>query len=100
MERITTNLQMIKEFRLIERTSVEQYRNNKTKSTPEIAKELGDLQEAWQIYLSEAARDKIWKPDNTYTDMDQKAIDNMKPVLDEYTKLGTFTDRYTDWIVQ
>jgi TolB-like protein/Tfp pilus assembly protein PilF len=41
MERITTNLQMIKEFRVIGRTSVEQYRNNKTKSIPEIAKELG-----------------------------------------------------------
>jgi hypothetical protein len=32
MERITTNLQMIKRFRVIGRTSVEQYRNNKTKS--------------------------------------------------------------------
>jgi TolB-like protein/Tfp pilus assembly protein PilF len=41
MERITTNLQMIKDFRVIGRTSVEQYRNNKTKSIPEIAKELG-----------------------------------------------------------
>ena len=41
MERITTNLQMIKEFRVIGRTSVEQYRDNKTKSIPEIAKELG-----------------------------------------------------------
>jgi TolB-like protein/Tfp pilus assembly protein PilF len=40
MERITTNLQMIKELRVIGRGSVEQYRNNKTKSNPEIAKEL------------------------------------------------------------
>jgi TolB-like protein len=41
MERITTNLQMIKKFRVIGRTSVEQYRNNKAKSISEIAKELG-----------------------------------------------------------
>ena len=41
MERITTNLQMVKELRVIGRTSVEQYRNNKTKSASEIAKELG-----------------------------------------------------------
>ncbi len=41
MERITTNLQMIKELRVIGRTSVEQYRNNRTKSNPEIARELG-----------------------------------------------------------
>jgi TolB-like protein len=39
MERITTNLQMVKELRVISRTSVEQYRNT-TKSIPEIAKEL------------------------------------------------------------
>jgi len=41
MERITTNLQMVKELRVISRNSVEKYRNNKNKSTPEIAKELG-----------------------------------------------------------
>ena len=41
MDRITTNLQMIKELRLIDQTSVEQYRNIKTKSIPEIARELG-----------------------------------------------------------
>ncbi len=52
------------------------------------------------VFTSEAARDKIWKPDNTYTEMGQKAVDNMKSVLDEYAKLGTFTDRYIDWIVQ
>ena len=40
MERITTNLQMVKEFRVVSRNSVEKYRNNKIKSTPEIAKEL------------------------------------------------------------
>jgi TolB-like protein/Tfp pilus assembly protein PilF len=39
MEKITTNLQMIKTLRVLSRTSVEQYRNT-TKSIPEIAKEL------------------------------------------------------------
>jgi TolB-like protein len=39
MDKITTNLQMIKELRVVSRTSVEQYRN-RTKSIPEIAKEL------------------------------------------------------------
>lgn len=41
MERITTNLQMIKELRVISRSSVEKYRDNKTKSASEIARELG-----------------------------------------------------------
>ena len=40
MEMITTNLQMVKALRVVSRTSVEQYRNNKTKSVSEIAKEL------------------------------------------------------------
>jgi TolB-like protein/Tfp pilus assembly protein PilF len=39
MDKITTNLQMVKKLRVISRTSVEQYRN-RTKSIPEIAKEL------------------------------------------------------------
>jgi TolB-like protein len=40
MEKILNNLQLIKELRVISRTSVEQYRNT-SKSIPEIAKEQG-----------------------------------------------------------
>jgi TolB-like protein len=39
MEKITTNLQMVKTLRVLSRTSVEQYRNT-TKSVPDIAREL------------------------------------------------------------
>jgi TolB-like protein/Tfp pilus assembly protein PilF len=39
MEKVTTNLQMVKTLRVISRTSVEQYRNT-TKSVPDIAREL------------------------------------------------------------
>jgi TolB-like protein/Tfp pilus assembly protein PilF len=41
MEEVLNNLQKIKDFRVLSRNSVEQFRNNTTKSTPEIAKELG-----------------------------------------------------------
>ena len=41
MEEVLNNLQRIKDFRVLSRNSVEQYRNNTTKSTPEIAKALG-----------------------------------------------------------
>jgi hypothetical protein len=51
-------------------------------------------------FPSDAVRDKFWKADNTYTEAGQKAFDAMKTLLDEWNKLGTFTDRYTDWIVQ
>ncbi len=40
MEELLTNLQKIREFRVLSRTSVEQYRHQ-SKSIPEIAKELG-----------------------------------------------------------
>ena len=40
LEEILTNLQIIRELRVLSRTSVEQYRNQ-TKSVPEIARELG-----------------------------------------------------------
>jgi adenylate cyclase len=40
LEEILTNLQVIKELRVLSRTSVEQYRNQ-TKSIPQIARELG-----------------------------------------------------------
>jgi len=41
MEEILNNLQKIKDFRVLSRNSVEQFRNNTTKSTSEIAKKLG-----------------------------------------------------------
>ena len=41
MDEILTNLQSIQDIRVLSRTSVEQYRDQKTKSIPEIAKELG-----------------------------------------------------------
>ena len=41
MEEILINLQTIKGFRVPGRTSVEQFRNNTTRSIPEIAKQLG-----------------------------------------------------------
>src|SRR4030066_434475 len=41
MEEVLNNLQKIKDLRVISRTSSEQFRNNTTKSTPEIAKKLG-----------------------------------------------------------
>jgi TolB-like protein len=41
MDEVLINLQTIKDLRVPGRTSVEQYRNNETKSIPEIAKELG-----------------------------------------------------------
>ncbi len=41
MEEVLTNLQKIKDFRVLSRNSVEQFRNNTSRSTPDIAKKLG-----------------------------------------------------------
>jgi len=52
------------------------------------------------VFPTDAVRDKFWKADNTYTEAGQKAADAMNPLLEEWNKLVTFTDKYTDWVVQ
>jgi hypothetical protein len=52
------------------------------------------------IFPSDEVRNKFFNTEGGYTEAGQKAIDGMKTVLDEWNKLGTFTDRYTDWVVQ
>ena len=52
------------------------------------------------IWESEAVRDKYWKEDNTFTEMGQAAMDKCQPALDELAKLGEFTSKYTDWVIQ
>ena len=55
MDEVLINLQTIKDLRVLARTSVEQYRNNETKSIPEIAKELG------VNYIVEGSGQKVWQ---------------------------------------
>jgi TolB-like protein len=75
MDDVLNNLQMVKELRVISRTSVEQYKNT-TKSIPEIAKELGIR------YILEGSGQKFG---NKY-DLRVQLIDakNNKPLWSKY----------------
>jgi hypothetical protein len=51
-------------------------------------------------FPSEAIRDKYFN-EGGYTELGQKAINNMKTLLDELTKMDkSTTDAYTDWLIQ
>jgi hypothetical protein len=53
------------------------------------------------IYVinSEEDRDKLYNPDGSLNEMGTAVNAKIQPVLDEMAKLGTFTTKYTDWIV-
>jgi hypothetical protein len=52
---------------------------------------------AWK---SEADWSKFWNKEGGTTDLGQAALDKLKPQTEEIKKLGTYTSKYTDWIVQ
>jgi hypothetical protein len=52
------------------------------------------------VWESEAGRDKFFKPEGELSDLGIAASAKMKPVTDELAKLGTYTSKYTDWVVQ
>ncbi len=53
------------------------------------------------VYESEAARDKFWKDDGSFTELGNSAMEKMQPIMEEFTnKFGEFTYKYTDWVVQ
>jgi hypothetical protein len=87
----------------------------KTKLIPEMEKNFP----GWKVYLlkgirgennnnfgllyvikSAQERDKYYNADESYTELGKSVSAKLKPVLDELGKLGTFTTKYTDWIVQ
>jgi hypothetical protein len=51
-------------------------------------------------FTDEAARDKSYNKDGSLTDFGNKVQEKMAPVLTEAEKIGTWTTKYTDWLVQ
>lgn len=45
-------------------------------------------------------RDKYHKPDDSYTEIGKAAREKIKPVLDQLNKMATFSEKFTDWVVQ
>jgi len=52
------------------------------------------------VFKNEKERNKYFNPDGTTTKLGKGVEEKLKKVTDELEKLGTFTTKYTDWIVQ
>ncbi len=52
------------------------------------------------LFESEQARNKYFGVDDTPNDAGKAAIDKLNAVSKELEKLGTYTTKYTDWVVQ
>ena len=52
------------------------------------------------VWKSEAGRDQFFNKEGGTNDLGKVAMAKLKPVLDELKKLGTYTTKYTDWVIQ
>ena len=51
------------------------------------------------VIKTQKDRDKYYNPDGTDSELGKQANEKLKPVMDEFTKMGTYTSKYTDWMV-
>lgn len=52
------------------------------------------------VFKSEKNRDKYFNADGSANDAGNAVNEKMQPTMDKLRKLGTFTVKYTDWVVQ
>ena len=52
------------------------------------------------VWKTEADRNKFFLPEGGFNELGKAVNAKIKPVIDELEKLGTFTSKYTDWIIQ
>ncbi len=50
-------------------------------------------------FESEAARDKYWPEEGKGSDETKAAMKEVKPLIDELLKLGTWSDEYSGWVI-
>jgi len=50
-------------------------------------------------FKDEAARDKSYNDDGSISEFGQKVQEKLAPILTEAGKIGTWTFKYTDWLV-
>lgn len=95
MEEVNNKLERIKDFRVLSRYSVEQYRNNTNKSTPEIAKELGvnyivegSGQKYGKIFRLRVQLIKAAKEGHLWGDSYEKEINETKDIFDTQSEIA------------
>ncbi len=54
------------------------------------------------FYIADSVedRDKYWNEDGTFNELGNSAWEKLQPLSEEYSKLGTYTYIYTDWVIQ
>ena len=52
------------------------------------------------VFKTAQDRDKYYNADGSQNELGNSINTKLKPVLDELAKLGSYTTKYTDWIVQ
>jgi hypothetical protein len=52
------------------------------------------------VWKSEAGRDKFFDKEGETTDLGKAALVKMQAVINELKKSGSFTTKYTDWMIQ
>jgi len=52
------------------------------------------------IFKTGQARDKFFNLDGSPNDAGKSAIEKIDPLVKELGKIGTYTTKYTDWVVQ
>jgi F0F1-type ATP synthase membrane subunit c/vacuolar-type H+-ATPase subunit K len=52
------------------------------------------------LFETEKARDRYFNMDETTTDLGKSIVQKLDPISKELEKLGTYTTKYTDWVVQ
>jgi len=50
-------------------------------------------------FIDEAARDKSYNADGSISEFGQKVQEKMAPIIAEAEKIGTWTTKYTDWLL-
>ena len=50
-------------------------------------------------FTDEAARDKYYNADGGSNELGNKAMEKLAPVIAEGEKIGTWTSKYTDWLL-
>ena len=52
------------------------------------------------LFESVEDRDKYFNEDGTCNELGNSAMEKLQPIIEEGSKLGTFTTTYTDWVIQ
>ena len=52
------------------------------------------------LFESVEIRNKYYNEDGSPTELGNSAMEKLQPIIEEGSKLGTFTSTYTDWVIQ